>query len=246
MAILQPSDVRRPTPAREFLEGVRDQIPILVGVIPFGLIFGALALSAGIPPIAVQGFSLFVFAGSAQFIAAGLIGIGTPYAVVALTIFVVNLRHALYSATMSPYFRSLSRKWKLALSWLLTDEAFAVSSTRYSREAGRLTHWYTLGTGLTLWGTWQISTALGVGLGAAIPEAWSLDFAITLTFLALMIPTITDRASVAAAVAAGILAILLFGLPFRLGIVASVLLAVPLGIALGARKSTERGKNAPD
>lgn len=216
-------------PAREFLRGLRDQLPILLGVIPFGLIFGALARSSGIPPLAVQGFSLLVFAGSAQFIAAGLIGIGTPAVVVTLTILVVNLRHALYSATMSPHFGSLSRRWKLALSWLLTDEAFAVASGRYTRGDVKHAHWYALGTGLTLWGTWQITTAMGIALGAAIPQAWSLDFAITLTFMALVIPHLTDRAALMAAISAGGLAVLLFGLPFRLG----VLLAMLLGVGLG-------------
>jgi 4-azaleucine resistance transporter AzlC len=222
-------------PARELLEGARDQIPILIGVIPFGLIFGALALSAGIRPLAVQGFSLFVFAGSAQFIAASLVGIGTPYTIIALTILVVNLRHALYSATLSPHFRELSRIWKLILSWLLTDEAFAVASSRYARGGGANAHWYTLGTGLTLWITWQISTAVGIGLGATIPAAWSLDFVISLTFLALVVPSITDRASAASAVAAGVLALVLFGLPFRLGVLLAALFAVALGTALDLR-----------
>lgn len=231
------------SPQREFIEGARDQFPILLGVIPFGLIFGALALSSGISPIAVQGFSLLIFAGSAQFIAAGLIGVGTPAAVVTLTILVVNLRHALYSATMSPYFQSLSRRWKLVLAWLLTDEAFAVASTRYAKNSGKNTHWYALGTGLILWGTWQVSTLIGVGLGATIPEAWNLEFAITLTFLALLIPAITDRSSVAAAVTAGVLAVALFGLPFRLGLVASVLLAVPLGIVLDQRMIGRKREN---
>jgi predicted branched-subunit amino acid permease len=112
-----------------------------------------------------------------------------------------------------------------------------VASTRYARGAGKNTHWYVLGTGLTLWVTWQISTAIGIALGATIPEAWSLDFAITLTFLALIIPAITDRASAATAIVAGALAIVLFGLPFRLGLVVSVVLAVPIGILLDQRKA---------
>ena len=102
-------------PRTEFGAGVRDQIPILLGVVPFGLIFGALAISVGIPPLAAQGFSLFVFAGSAQFIAVSLIGEMAPAIVILATIFVVNLRHALYSASMSPQFAPLQLRWKLSL-----------------------------------------------------------------------------------------------------------------------------------
>jgi 4-azaleucine resistance transporter AzlC len=214
----------------EFAAGVRDQLPILLGVIPFGLIFGALAISVGVPPLAAQGFSIFVFAGSAQFIAVGLIGEMAPATVIVATIFVVNLRHALYSASMSPQFAPLRLRWKLSLSWLLTDEAFATASTRYRRGNKASAHWYTLGTGLALWTTWQISTALGILLGGGIPASIPLAFAITLTFIALLIPTLIDRPTVIAATSAGILAVILSGLPLRLGLLIGALAGVGIGV----------------
>ena len=229
MSIPTPPISKPTSPLHEFMYGARDQLPLLLGVAPFGLIFGALALTAGIPPLEAQGFSLFVFAGSAQFISAGLIADGVPPVIIVLTIMVVNLRHLLYSATFSSYFQHLPARWKAALAWLLTDEAFVVASIRYQRSDIVLAHWYTLGTGLALWVAWQLSTAIGIFLGAYIPMNWSLDFALPLTFMALITPTISDRPAQTAALIAGVLAVVLAGLPYKLGL----LLAASLGISVG-------------
>lgn len=225
-------------PRAEFWAGVRDQVPILLGVVPFGLIFGALAISVGIPPLAAQGFSVLVFAGSAQFIAVGLIGEMAPALVIVVTILVVNLRHALYSASMSPHFSLLSMRWKLSLSWLLTDEAFATASARYRRGDTGSAHWYTLGTGLALWSAWQISTALGIWLGGGIPASFPLAFALPLTFIALLIPTLVDRPTVLAAASAGVVAVLLSGLPLKLGLLIGAMFGIGIGVWMD-RKSTD-------
>lgn len=222
----------RPARRREFLAGVRDQLPILLGVIPFGLIFGAVALGAGLSPVEVQGFSIFVFAGSAQFIAAQLVGAGTPPAIIVLTILVVNLRHVLYSATLAPYLSRLHRLWRWSLSWLLTDEAFATASIHFRRADNPAAHWYLLGTGLTLWGTWQVSTTVGIAIGATVPPAWNLEFALPLTFLALLMPTLTDRPTWAAALCAGAAAVVLQGLPYGLGLLAGALTGILVGLLL--------------
>jgi 4-azaleucine resistance transporter AzlC len=219
------------TPSEEFFSGIRAQLPILLGVAPFGMIFGALAISAGIPPLQAQGFSLFIFAGSSQFIAVGLVGEGAPLLVIVLTIFVVNLRHLLYSANLAIHFERLSRPWKIVLSWLLTDEAFAVAALRYRRRDTASAHWFTLGTGIVLWATWQASTALGILLGAGIPATWSLDFALPLTFLALLAPILTDRPTWLAALSAGLFAVLLNGLPYKLGLLLGSGLGVVFGLA---------------
>jgi 4-azaleucine resistance transporter AzlC len=209
---------------REFLDGCRDEAPILLGVAPFGMIYGVLALGAGLPPLVAQAMSSVVFAGSAQFIASQLIRDGVPAAVLVLTVFVVNLRHALYSASVAPHLRRLSPGWKALLAYLLTDEAFAVVITRYQGEGGpdaeppRWRHWYFFGAGITLWGSWQLSTAAGIFLGARVPEGWSLDFTLALTFIALVFPALRDRAATAAALVAGALAVLAAGLPYKLGL----------------------------
>jgi len=229
MKTSEPS-IGQKTPATgEFLKGIRDQIPILLGVAPFGVIFGALAIASGIPPLEAQGFSLFVFAGSAQFIAVGLISDGIPPLIIVLTILVVNLRHLLYSASLAPFIQKLSSRWKFALAWLLTDEAFAMSSIRYRRDDTLDAHWYMFGTGLTLWVAWQCSTAVGIALGTHIPQGWSLEFALPLIFIALLIPILTNRATVASSLVAGTLSVAMAGLPYKLGL----LLAAIIGISVG-------------
>ena len=237
---MQKEEVGNQAVRSEFLTGVRDQLPLLLGVVPFGLIFGALAISVGVSPAAAQGFSLFVFAGSAQFIAVSLIGESASALVVIATIALVNLRHALYSASLAPSLAKLGRPWKLALGWLLTDEAFAMASRRYRSGELENAHWYTLGTGLTLWAAWQISTAVGITLGASLPQGLSLDFALPLTFLALVVPSLVDRPTLAAALAAGLLGLALFNLPFRLGLVGATIAGVGLGLAL---ESTTRPRD---
>src|SRR6266568_5044178 len=111
---------------RELLAGCRDELPIILGVAPFGMIYGALALGAGLSAFTAQAMSSVVFAGSAQFITAQLVREGAPAAVVVLTVLIVNLRHALYSASVAPYVRNLKAGWKGTLAYLLTDEAYAV------------------------------------------------------------------------------------------------------------------------
>ncbi len=231
---------RTRTRRSEFFAGARDQFPLLLGVVPFGLIFGALAISVGVSPLAAQGFSLFVFAGSAQFIAVSLIGESASALVVIATVALVNLRHALYSASLAPSLSHLRRPWKLALSWLLTDEAFAMASRRYRGGALVNAHWYLLGTGLTLWAAWQISSAAGIALGAGLPPGLSLDFALPLTFLALVAPTLVDRPTLAAALGAGVLALTLINLPFRLGLVAASIAGVGLGLRVESTAQPRR------
>src|SRR5512138_1183041 len=156
---------------QNFLAGVRAEIPLLIGGFPFGLIYGALALNAGLSKAAAQIMSSTVFAGSAQFIAAQLVHENTPGFVIVLTIAVVNLRHMLYSASLAPYLASLPPRWKVFLSYLLTDEAYAPTILHYEKEgATPYAHWFLLGAGCALWLTWQISTAFGIFLGTAIPD----------------------------------------------------------------------------
>jgi 4-azaleucine resistance transporter AzlC len=162
---------------RLFWDGLRAVLPLAIGVIPFGMIYGALALSAGIPRMPAQAMSAVVFAGSAQFITAQLVGNATPYLIILVTIVIVNLRHVLYSASLAPYIRRLSPFWKISLAYFLTDEAYAVTAIHYDREGdGPGKQWFFLGAGLGLWISWQLSTAAGIFVGTVIPESWSLDF----------------------------------------------------------------------
>jgi 4-azaleucine resistance transporter AzlC len=217
----------------EFLAGVSAELPLLLGVMPFGMIYGALALGAGVPAGTAQAMSAVVFAGSAQFVIAQLVSLSAPAGVIILTAFIVNVRHALYSASVAEHVRPLPWRWKALLAYLLTDEAYAVTITRYVRgEPGPFRHWFFLGAGLMLWSSWQLSTAAGIFLGAQIPASWSLDFTLALTFIALVVPALKDRASVAAALTAGAVAVAGSGLPYKLGLVAAALTGMAVGIGM--------------
>jgi len=232
------------TKRSEFLTGVKDELPILMGVIPFGLIYGASTRSAGISAPTAQAMSSIIFAGSAQFITIQLIGSGVPAGIILLTAVIINLRHALYSASLAPYLKPLNTRWRMLLSYLLTDEAYAVAITHYQKPGDMSRkHWYFLGAGLALWTTWQTSTAIGIILGAQIPASWSLDFALPLTFIALVIPLIKNRAGVAAATAAGLIAILTAALPFKLGLVVATLVGIGVGLCLEPRNKKQANIN---
>lgn len=221
---------------KQFLAGVRAEFPLLVGVFPFGMIYGALALNAGLSKSAAQMMSSIVFAGSAQFVTTQLIHESAPGLVIVLTIAVVNLRHMLYSASLAPYLASLSTRWKTLLAYLLTDEAYAPTVIKYERDGVQpFSHWFLFGAGLALWSTWQASTALGIFLGTAIPESWSLDFALPLTFIAMVVPVLKGRPYIAAALSAGTVALVADALPFKLGLILAALVGIAVGTVLEGR-----------
>lgn len=232
------------TPRAQFAAGVRAELPIVLGVIPFGMIYGVLALSAGLPPLLAQGMSSIVFAGSAQFIAAGLFATSAPALVLILTTFVVNLRHLLYSASLAPYVQHLTLRWKGLLAYLLTDEAYAVAILHYkeSPQPNEYKHYFFLGAGLTLWTSWQLSTAAGIFLGAQVPASWSLDFALAVTFIGLVVPALRNRPQVGAAVAAGLVAVLTFHWPYKTGLMAAALAGIVAGLLL---ERNAAGRDAP-
>ncbi len=225
------------TPAREFWSGIRAVLPLFIGVLPFGLIYGTLARRASLPAPAAQAMSAIIFAGSAQFLVAQLYAFSAPALVIIFTIAIVNLRHTLYSASIGPDLQSLSPFWKGILAYLLTDEAYAVVITHFhSDHPAPYKQWFFLGAGFGLWICWQTSTALGLLAGAIVPASWSLDFTISLTFIALVIPTLKDRAVVGAAVAAGLVAILTNTLPDKLWILAAAAAGILVGILLEGKK----------
>lgn len=202
------------------------------------MIYGVSALSAGIPTTIAQAMSCIVFAGSAQFVIAQLIRSGTPWLVVILTAFIVNIRHMLYSASVAPYTRKLHPLWRWLLAYLLTDEAYAVTISHYQQAGdGMQKHWYFLGSGLALWTTWQMSTAAGIFLGGQIPASWSLDFTSTLTFIALVVPALKERASTTAALTAAMAALLVIALPLKLGIAVAALVGIAVGLTLETKKT---------
>jgi 4-azaleucine resistance transporter AzlC len=224
-----------PTRRAEFVAGVRAQLPLLLGVTPFGLAYGAYAVKSGLSTGLAQAMSAVVFGGASQFVGVRQIAADVPGAVVVLTALLVNARHMLYSASLAPHVEHLGRRWRWLLAYLLTDEAYATSIAHY-RAAGDATHkhWFFFGTGLALWAGWQISTAAGVFVGAAVPDGWSLDFALPLTFLAIIVPALRGRPALAAAAVAGVVAVVGFRWPYGTGLLAAMLAGMACGIGADA------------
>jgi 4-azaleucine resistance transporter AzlC len=226
---------------RPFFAGARDTIPMLVGAAPFGLIFGTLAIGAGLPVWLTLGLSALVFAGSSQFVAVSLLGGGAAVPVIWLTTFVVNLRHALYSATLLPYARALPARWRWALAFWLTDETFAVVENQLRHHTSLhdgARYW--LGSSLAMYFNWQVWTLAGVLLGQSVPglATLGLDFAMVATFTAIVALQLRDRPVLCAALAAGAVALLARDLPYKLGL----MLAAIAGVATGMLTEAWFGK----
>ena len=222
------------TPSREFLLGMRDTIPMLIGAAPFGIVYGTLAVSSGLSMAATLAMSLLVFAGSAQFVAASLVASGTGLIVILLTTLIVNLRHVLYSASLLPFVRHLPQRWRVGLAFWLTDESFAVVHRYYLLNNPDLEHkhWYFLGSCLAMYSLWFVCTVTGALLGQALPSMgeWGLDFAMVATFIGIVVPMLRNRPMIVAALVASAVSIVAYALPYKLGLLLAALLGVVAGV----------------
>ncbi len=224
-----------------FLEGIRDMAPMMLGVIPFGMVCGVGAIAAGASPVAALAMSMIMFSGAAQIVATQLLVAGAPFAVILLSCLVVSLRLLMYSATMAPYLRPLDHRWRNLLSFVLTDQAFAGTLQRFKRSDDlRANASYFLGTGALLWGTWQIATLAGIVAGQVIPASWQLEFVVPLCFLAVLVPLLRDRVSIAVFAIAAIAVVALDAMPLRLSMICSGLLGIAAGI-VGDKVTGKRG-----
>jgi 4-azaleucine resistance transporter AzlC len=220
------------------LAGARDILPLVVGTTPFAIIFGTLAVAAGLPPFGAMAMSVLVFAGSAQFVSISLIGGGAALPVIWLTTFVINLRHALYSATLQPVARDWPLPWRVLTAFWLTDECFAVLERRLQTDGETNALPYFIGAALFFYSNWLCWTAIGALLGHQMPglAALGLDFAMIATFSAMAAPQLKAPTPVCVALAAGSVAWLAHGLPYKLGLVLAALIGVLVGVMLDFRQ----------
>lgn len=228
-----------------FIAGIRDQAPGVIGTIPFGLITGAAASAAGVDPWLALGMSIIVFAGAAQLAAISLMAQHAPGGIIVLTVLVVNLRLMMYSAALAPYFRHtpVARKW--LFSYLLTDHTFALITTKFDKQRPpQHIDAYYFGASGMLWWVWQVAVSIGIFAGAQVPAKWSLDFAIPLVFLSLVLPAIQSRSHWAAAIAAATAAAFCASLPLRLGLVAGAITGVIVGMCFERLAAAGTGSRA--
>ncbi|MBT3436204.1 MAG: AzlC family ABC transporter permease [Oceanospirillaceae bacterium] len=218
----------------EFINGAKATIPLIIGAIPFGIIFGTLAEPSGLSIWGAMAMSLFVFAGSSQFIAVGLLAAGVGPALIVATTFVVNLRHLLYATALVDKVSHLSQAWRAVLAFGLTDESFAAVNSRYlGRSDTTHAHWFFLGSIMAMYSNWQLCTWLGIGLGELFPDMtqWGLDFAMSVTFLGMVIPYLRNKPMWLAVISAAAFALVLRDLPHQLGLVIAALSGICIGYA---------------
>lgn len=191
-------------PASDLRAGAASVAPMLIGVVPFGLVAGATPVAAGLGARAAVGFSAVLFAGASQLAAIEVLSRHGSVVVAVAAACTINLRMLLYSASLAPHLAE-ERLWRrLVGSYLLVDQVYAVSITRWGAgDDPRRRFPFLVGAGLLLWMSWQISTLAGALIGSAVPESIPLDFAVPLVFLVLLVPTVSSAPAMVAAIGGG-------------------------------------------
>ena len=232
-----------PTPMQGFARGLRFSLPFALVVIPFGLVFGVIATETGLDPLQTGVFSLLVGAGAAQLAALQMIAEGAPVSVIVLTATAVNLRLAMYSASLAPHLGAAPAGTRLLAAFFLVDQAYAASILQFERSPDwpvRAKLAYYFGTIVPVAPTWVVASAAGALIGHRLPADWPLDFFVPMAFLALVGPMLrTPAHGVAAAVSVGA-ALVLAGLPWSLGLLAAGLIAMTAGALTEAAMAPPR------
>ena len=215
------------TKLQNFVRGFIDVIPLLIPVVPFGIIFGAIGIELGFGPYVTYATSIIIFSGASQIVFFQLLSAGASSLVAITSSSVISTRHLLYGAVVNQYLGNLSIYWKLGLSYILTDQAFAVSNEYFKKNKNeKFKHYYLLGSGITLWIVWQLTTIIGILLGSIVPEELGLTFTIPLTFLALLINYFRKIDHLIVIIISGILSIILYDAPFKSYIIFSSLVSL--------------------
>lgn len=228
----------------DFWSGVRDAVPLQIGLVPYGLIAGVAAVQVGLTPIEAMSLSAFVFAGASQLAALDLLADNAPLVIVVLTGAVVNARIMMYSASLAPYFSEYRLRWRALLSSLLVGMSYARSVAEFQDEDPPNYGWYYLGVSLSLYVVWLVTTAGGILVGASVPEGLDLQFVVPLVFLAMTVSAITDRSTLAAGIAGGAIATALAWLPMRLNLIVAGVLGVIIGVSVQTLRARSGGESA--
>ena len=189
-----------------FLKGIIDVSPLMIPVVPFGLIFGVLSIEIGFTPLETMGMSIIIFGGASQIILLQLFSGGASSLVIISSVGAVNSRHLLYGAVVSEHLSELKLIWKIIISYFLVDQAFARSNEYFKKNNDKNKYFHLVGGGITCWVIWQTTTFLGIVLGSFIPEKLGLSFAVPLTFLALLVNDFRKFINVIVIIVSGLVA----------------------------------------
>jgi predicted branched-subunit amino acid permease len=230
-----------------FLTGMRHGAPFLVVVFPFGMLFGVVATEAGLDVLETMVMSALVIAGASQFATLELLGDGAPAFIAVLTGLAVNMRMAMYSASITPHLGKAPLGLRAVMAYFLVDQVYAVSIKRFTEQPGMTLSEkiaYYFGVLSPVCPFWYVATWLGVVMGAAIPDSYALDFAVPITFVAVVAPMLRGLPSLLAAGSAIIAALALAGLPYNAGLIVSALIGMTVGVVTETRMAARAAKAA--
>ena len=216
-----------------FSKGIIDVSPLMIPVVPFGLIFGILAIDIGFTPLATMGMSLIIFGGASQIVLLQLFSGGASSLVIISSVGAVNSRHLLYGAVVSEHVSDLKLFWKIIISYFLIDQAFARSNEYFKKNNDKNKYFHLIGGGVTCWVIWQTTTFLGIILGSAIPEKLGLSFAVPLTFLALLVNDFRKMINVIVIIISGLVATLGYNyIPYKAYVIVAALTGLFIAMIL--------------
>ena len=226
------------TQKSSYWAGFREGLPFLLVVMPFGLLFGVVATEAGFTALQTMAFSSVVFAGASQFAALQLMVEDAPTLIVLVTALAVNLRMAMYSASLSVWLGDAPLWQRALVAYVNVDQSYAVSINRYEDQPdmalpNRIAFFF--GAVTPVCPMWVVATGLGIWLGDTIPDWMALDFAVPICFLAIMAPMMRTLAHMLAAVTSIVVALALAGLPFNLGLLVAAVVAMMVGAQVELR-----------
>ena len=212
---------------RIFLKGIIDVSPLMIPVVPFGLIFGVLSIDIGFTPLETMGMSIIIFGGASQIILLQLFSGGASSLVIISSVGAVNSRHLLYGAVVSEHLSDLKLIWKILISYFLVDQAFARSNEYFKKNNNKNKYFHLVGGGITCWVIWQTTTFLGIVVGSFIPEKLGLSFAVPLTFLALLVNDFRKFINVIVIIISGLVATFGFNyIPYKAYVIVAGLTAL--------------------
>lgn len=221
----------------EFMEGVRDQMSVAMGIAAWGLMTGVAMVKSGMSVLEAVLMTLIVYAGSAQLAAVPMIAAGAPLWVILAAAFCVNLRFVVFSAHLRSYLMHLPRAERLATGYVTGDLSYVFFARRYphpGRDAEELARQqaFLMGNCAVNYGAWMLASLIGIALANAIPTEWGLGFAGILALLGVLCSLATSRLRIVSACVAGAAAVMAWALPLKLNILVAIACAVALCLML--------------
>ena len=225
-----------------FFEGVADVSSLMIPVVPFGIIFGVLAIDLGLSPITTMAMSIIIFGGASQIIFLQLFSAGASSLVILSSVGAVNSRHLLYGAVLSEHLSDFKMTWKIIISYFLVDQAFVVTNSYLKKSTDKDKAFHSFGAGATCWVVWQTTTIIGIFLGSIIPEKLGLSFAVPLTFLALIVDDLRKLINVIVIIISGLIATVGYEIiPFKAYVIVAAVSGLVVAMILTKFKGLKNG-----